>query len=81
MHVQGCCFGTPFSPFSFLLILPLVELPNVVIQKFRYHGNVTTHFSFLLRESLLWYKILQVHTINGKVYHAQNCYSNKKKLD
>ena len=51
------CFVIAFSPFLLLSILSSVKLPNVVIQKFCYHGNVTTHFSSLLRESLLWYKI------------------------
>ena len=31
----------------------LLKLPIVVIQKFCYHGNVTTHFSSLLAEPFL----------------------------
>ena len=50
MHVQSCCFAIAFSPFSLLLILSSVKLPNVVIQKFCYHDNVTSHFFSLLRE-------------------------------
>ena len=57
MHLQSCCFAIAFSPFSLLSILSSVKLPNVVIQKFCYHGNMTTHLSSLLRESKLWYKI------------------------
>ena len=83
MHVQSCCFAIAFSPFSLLLILSSVKLPNVVIQKFCYHDNVTSHFSSLLRERELALvqdsMSLPVH-INGKVYHAQNSYSNKKKI-
>ena len=74
MHVQSCFFAIAFSPFSLLSILLSVKLPNVVIQKFCYHGNVTSHFSSLLREGFALVQdsmSLQVH-INGKVYHAQN---------
>ena len=43
MHVQSCCFAVAFSPL--LLPSPSVNLPNNVIQKFCYYGNVTSHFS------------------------------------
>ena len=49
MHVQSSCFTNInlllFLPFS-LPLLP--KLPLVVIQKFCYHGNVTSHFFSLL---------------------------------
>ena len=35
--------------FSCCSPLPLKKLPLVVIQKFCYHGNVTSHFSSLLK--------------------------------
>ena len=52
MHVQSCCFTTInlllFLPFSLPSTSLLAKLPFVVIQKFCYHGNVTSHFSSLL---------------------------------
>ena len=49
MHVQSSCLTNKnlllFLPFS-LPLLP--KLPLVVIQKFCYHGNVTSHFFSLL---------------------------------
>ena len=47
MYVQSCCFAIAFSPLSLPSSSSLVKLPNVVIQKFCYHGNVTSHFSLL----------------------------------
>ena len=52
MHVQSCCF----TNINLLLCLPfslpspslLPKLSFVVIQKFCYHGNVTSHFTSLL---------------------------------
>ena len=52
MNVQSCCFTTInlllFLPFSLPSTSLLAKLPFVVIQKFCYHGNVTSHFSSLL---------------------------------
>ena len=52
MHVQSCCFTKInlllFLPFSLPSPSLLAKLPFVVIQKFCYHGNVTSHFSSLL---------------------------------
>ena len=54
MHVQSCCFTninlSLFLPFSLPSPSPslLPKLPFVVIQKFCYHGNVTSHFTSLL---------------------------------
>ena len=50
MHVPCCCFTNNinlllFSPFSFPSPSLLPKLHFVVIQKFCYHGNVTSHFS------------------------------------
>ena len=50
MHVQSCCFAVAFSPL--LLPSPSVNLPNNVIQKFCYYGNVTSHFSSLLASGI-----------------------------
>ena len=57
MHVQSCCFANLnlfFFPWSLPLLLPssLSKLPIVVIQKFYYHGNVTSHFSLSVHS--LW---------------------------
>ena len=52
MNVQSCCFTAInlllFLPFSLPSTSLLAKLPFVVIQKFCYHGNVTSHFSSLL---------------------------------
>ena len=52
MNVQSCCFTTInlllFLPFSLPSTSLLAKLLFVVIQKFCYHGNVTSHFSSLL---------------------------------
>ena len=51
MYVQSCCFTDInlllFLPFSLPSPSLLPKLPFVVIQKFCYHGNVTSHFSLL----------------------------------
>ena len=50
MHVQSCCFANlNLLLFSFSLPSPssFLMLPSVVIQKFCFHGNVTSHFSSL----------------------------------
>ena len=43
-----------FLPFSLPSTSSLLKLPIVVIQKFCYHGNVTSHFSSLLLSNL-WF--------------------------
>ena len=53
MNVKSCCFADikPLpSVFQFTLPLPasLLKFPIVVIQKFCYHGNMTSHLSSLL---------------------------------
>ena len=52
MHVQSCCFTNInlllFLPFSLPSPSLLPKLLFVVIQKFCYHGNVTSYFSSLL---------------------------------
>ena len=55
MHVQSCCFTNKliaFLPFSLPSPSLLPKLPFVVIQKFCYHGNVTSHFSSLLTDNI-----------------------------
>ena len=44
MYLQSCSFAN----LNLLLFLLLQKLPIVVIQKFSYHGNVTSCFSSLL---------------------------------
>ena len=57
MHVQSGCFS--YKTYYFFDVLDavrvvgslkslLLKLPTVEIQKFCYHGNVTSHFSSLL---------------------------------
>ena len=50
MLVQRCCFANLSLLFFFPFLLPssLFKLPIVVIQKFCYHGNLTSHFYSLL---------------------------------
>ena len=53
MHVRSCCFTNInlllFLPFSLPSLSSFPKLPFVVIKKFCYHGNVTSHFSLFLR--------------------------------
>ena len=53
-HVQSCCF-TNINLLLLTFSLPspslLPKLPFVVIQKFCYHGNVTSRFSSLLPQN------------------------------
>ena len=55
MHVQSCCFAAIKKPVAFLAVLVAVAVAVVVklrldaIQKFCHHGNVTSHFSSLLK--------------------------------
>ena len=53
------CFSLP-SPSS------LLKFPNVVIQKFCYHGNVTEHFSSQLRGELEWKKVFHYLEANQR---------------
>ena len=49
IHVQSCFFFANLNPIHFLLFAVVVpKLPIVVIQKFCYHSNVTSHFPSLL---------------------------------
>ena len=52
MHVQSCCFDNVnlllFLPFLLPSPSSLLKVPTVVIQKFCYHANVRSHFSYLL---------------------------------
>ena len=54
MHVQSCCFGNVnlllFYSFSLPSPSSLLKVPTVVIQKFCYHSNVTSHFSSPLQK-------------------------------
>ena len=47
MHVQSCFLQVSTYCFFCCLPSPLRKFPIVVIQKFCYHGNVTSHFSSL----------------------------------
>ena len=51
MHVQSCFFASLNLFFFCCLPSPLQKLPIVVIQKFCYHGNVTSRFSLPREES------------------------------
>ena len=59
MHVHSCCFAdiNLLVFFQFFLTSPasLPKLPVVAIQKFCYHGNVTSHFSSLYEMSAYEY--------------------------
>ena len=53
MHVQSCFFAKvkpiTFLPFSLPSPSSLLKLPIVLIQKFCYHGNMTSLFGSLFR--------------------------------
>ena len=54
MYLQSCCFANVnLLLFSFLVAVAvlLLKLPLVAIQKCCHHGNVTSHFSSLLRRN------------------------------
>ena len=54
MHVQSCCFANNLL-LCLLFSLPssLLKLSIVVIQKFCYHGNVTSHWPLSIGPVLL----------------------------
>ena len=61
MHVQSCYFAnTNLLLFAVLFAVAspssLLKFPIVLIQKFCYHGNMTSHFSLLPREQLIDHK-------------------------
>ena len=71
MHVQSCCCCCFFFAHLNLLFIccspsPLQKLPIVVIQKFCYHGNATSHFSSLLNCNLF------THGLNVSVCSRSN---------
>ena len=46
MHVQSCCFANlNLSVYCFVVLVTFAVV--VAIQKFGYHGNLTSHFSSL----------------------------------
>ena len=51
MYLQSCCFANInrylFWPFSLPSLSLLLKLAIIVIQKFCYQGNMTSHFSSL----------------------------------
>ena len=49
MHVQSCSFANLNLLLFAVRLCRCKKLPVVVIHKFCYHGNVTSHFSSLLR--------------------------------
>ena len=61
MDVQSCCLADINLLLFFQFFLPspgsLLKLPIVAIQKFCYHGNVTSPFSSLLMASIYWDRI------------------------
>ena len=54
-----------FLPFSLPSPSSLLELPIAVIQKFCYHGNMTSHFSSLFQ--LMIWKAPRPHTVIHRV--------------
>ena len=62
-HMHSCCFAYLNDLLFFFLLfslpspLLLLKLPIVVIQKFCYHGNETSHF-FLLLPTLIFSPLL-----------------------
>ena len=61
MHVQSWYFANiNLLPFAVLFAVAspssLLKFPIVLIQKFCYHGNMTSHFSLLPREQLIDHK-------------------------
>ena len=56
MYLKRCCCCCFFANLNLLFFCcspsPLQKLPIVVIQKFCYHGNVTSHFSSLLDQGI-----------------------------
>ena len=70
MHVQSCCFAnkpTFCLPFSLPSPSSLLKLPIVVIQKFCYHGNVTSHFPSLLDKSCYLRLHLCIETVSCRL--------------
>ena len=66
MHVQSCFFGQS-KPVSFYCSpSPSLKLPMVVIKKFWYHSNVTSHFTSLLCAEVITYCLL-THTQTSPV--------------
>ena len=63
------CWYKPiaFFHFSLLSLVSLLKLPIVVIQKFCYHGNMTSHFSPLLYLQL-FFVIVTVSTHLHVIY-------------
>ena len=61
MHVQSCFL---FANLNLLLFCcspsPLQKLPVVVIQKFCYHGNMTSHFSLYCSHNYYVHKHLLI---------------------
>ena len=58
MQVQSCCFASikliAFLPLSLPSLSSLLNLHIVVVQKFCYHGNVTSFYFSLLTFCFLW---------------------------
>ena len=54
IHVQRCFLVNLNLLFLFCSLSPLQKLPTVVIQKFCYHGKVTSHISSLLNINLIF---------------------------
>ena len=61
------CYSKLIAFLSFSLLSPssLLELPIAVIQKFCYHGNMTSHFSSLFQ--LMIWKAPRPHTVIHRV--------------
>ena len=65
MHVQRCSFANLNLLFYFCSPLLLQKLLIVAIQKFCYHSNMMSHFSFLL-----WVALIEYSEFTGYVTHG-----------
>ena len=62
IHVKSCFLFCQSKPIVFgCSPSPLQKLPIAVIQKFCYHGNVTSHFSLSSREFAFCLHMISVH--------------------
>ena len=65
MHVERCFFANLNLLCFFLFAVLLQKLVIVAIQKFCYHGNMMSHFSFLLQVALIEYSEFTGYVTHG----------------
>ena len=76
MHVQRCFFANLNLLLFFCSPLLLQKLPIVAIQKFCYHGNMMSHFSFLLQVALIEYSEFIGYVTHG-IWSQHNFHCKK----